>query len=120
MKKVNNINLMNVNDVKELLGIKSDEVQTWQELKDVIQRNQKPNLAMLVDFYELTMSQTFFDTGDKDVETYFDIFFRTNPLASGYSISGGLSEIIDFIRNNYSKLECLSKEFCVYEIKKVN
>ncbi len=99
MKKVNNINLMNVNDVKELLGIKSDEVQTWQELKDVIQRNQKPNLAMLVDFYELTMSQTFFDTGDKDVETYFDIFFRTNPLESGYSISGGLDEIIDFIRD---------------------
>ena len=26
-------------------------------------------------------------------------------------------EIIEFVSNNYSKLECLSKNFCVYEIK---
>ncbi len=45
-------------------------------------------------------------------------------IIGDYKITGAYDqtnyEIMDFIRNNYPKLECLSEEFCAYEIKKVN
>ena len=34
------------------------------------------NKTLMTDFYELTMSQTYFDEGKQDEEVYFDIFFR--------------------------------------------
>ena len=59
----------------------------------------KNNETMIVDMYELPMSQTYFDTGDKDTYVYFDVFFRKNPFNGGYTVSGGLDNIIDFINN---------------------
>lgn len=60
---------------------------------------QKNNKTMVTDFYEFTMAQTYFDAGLKDTIVYFDVFFRRNPLGSGYSISAGLKEIIEYIQN---------------------
>ena len=57
------------------------------------------NKTLMTDFYELTMAQTYFNEGKKDEELYFDIFFRTNPFNGGYTISGGLSEMIQYIKN---------------------
>ncbi len=57
------------------------------------------NDTMVVDMYELPMSQTYFDTDDKDTYVYFDIFFRRNPFKGGYTVSGGLDNIIQFIQN---------------------
>jgi nicotinate phosphoribosyltransferase len=57
------------------------------------------NETMIVDMYELPMGKTYFDTGDKDTYVYFDIFFRRNPFKGGYTISGGLDNIIDYIKN---------------------
>ena len=31
------------------------------------------NKSIMTDFYELTMAQTYFDSGKKDEEVYFDI-----------------------------------------------
>ena len=59
----------------------------------------KDNETMIVDMYELPMSKTYFDTGDKDTYVYFDIFFRKNPFNGGYTVSGGLDNIIDYINN---------------------
>lgn len=53
----------------------------------------------MTDFYELTMAQTYFDSGKKDEEVYFDIFFRNNPFNGGYTLSGGLEEIINYVKN---------------------
>ena len=36
----------------------------------------KLNLTMLCDFYELTMGNGYFANGMKDRITYFDVFFR--------------------------------------------
>ena len=44
------------------------------------------NKSIMTDFYELTMAQTYFDSGKKDEEVYFDIFFRTNPFNGGYTL----------------------------------
>ena len=45
--------------------------------------NDKLNLTMLCDFYELTMSQGYFATGYKDRIAYFDLFFRRCPDGGG-------------------------------------
>ena len=37
---------------------------------------EKLNMTMLCDFYELTMGNGYFENGFKDKITYFDVFFR--------------------------------------------
>ena len=64
------------------------------------------NKTLMTDFYELTMAQTYFDQGKQGEEVYFDIFFRKNPFNGGYTISGGLEETINYIKNfNFNKEE---------------
>lgn len=55
--------------------------------------------TLMTDFYELTMAQTYFNEGKKDEIVYFDIFFRKNPFEGGYTISGGIEETINYIKN---------------------
>ena len=57
------------------------------------------NKTIMTDFYELTMAQTYFNGGKKDEIVYFDVFFRNNPFEGGYTISGGLDENINYIKN---------------------
>lgn len=57
------------------------------------------NLSMLMDFYELTMSNGYFKEGLKDTIVYFDMFYRKNPDHGGFSIVAGLEQIIDYITN---------------------
>ena len=57
------------------------------------------NLTLLTDLYELTMMQGYFKHKDENKTVIFDAFFRTNPFGGGYSIMGGLEQLIDYIRN---------------------
>ncbi|MBE5812045.1 MAG: nicotinate phosphoribosyltransferase [Clostridiales bacterium] len=57
------------------------------------------NNTLMTDFYELTMAQTYFEAGKKDEIAYFDIFFRKNLFNGGYTVSGGLDKIIEYIKN---------------------
>ena len=57
------------------------------------------NKTLVMDLYELTMAQTYFLEGKKDELMVFDIFFRENPFQGGYTIMGGLEEIISYIQN---------------------
>ena len=57
------------------------------------------NLTMMTDFYELTMSQTYFKAGKKDEIAVFDAFYRKNPFGTGYGLMGGVDKIIDYIKN---------------------
>ena len=54
------------------------------------------NLTMLVDFYEFTMSQGFFEHGFKDTIVAFDMFYRNNPENGGFVIFAGLEQLVDF------------------------
>lgn len=56
------------------------------------------NLSMLMDFYELTMSNGYFVNGLSDTIVYFDMFYRKNPDGAGYSVVAGLEQLIDFIK----------------------
>ena len=59
----------------------------------------KRNLSMVMDFYEMTMSNGYFMAGDTETTAVFDVFFRKNPDEAGFSIFGGLEQIIDYITN---------------------
>ncbi len=61
--------------------------------------NQKLNLTMLCDFYELTMGNGYFEYGYKDRITYFDVFFRAVPDNGGFAIAAGLEQVIDYIQD---------------------
>ena len=60
--------------------------------------NKQLNLTMLCDFYELTMSNGYFQCGMKDRITYFDIFFRTVPDNGGFAIAAGLEQAVRYIQ----------------------
>lgn len=57
------------------------------------------NPAMLVDFYELTMAQGYFDAGKQDQIAHFDLFFRKVPDDGGYAIFAGLERIVAFVKS---------------------
>ena len=61
--------------------------------------NEKLNLTMLCDFYELTMGNGYFNHGYKDRICYFDVFFRRCPDNGGFAIAAGLEQIIDYIKD---------------------
>ncbi|GAA0078333.1 nicotinate phosphoribosyltransferase [Clostridium sp. CTA-5] len=57
------------------------------------------NLTMLVDFYELTMGNGYFEKGLKDKIAYFDMFFRRVPDGGGYCIMAGVDQLIHYLNN---------------------
>ncbi|NLX71530.1 MAG: nicotinate phosphoribosyltransferase [Clostridiales bacterium] len=60
---------------------------------------EKKNLTMLTDFYELTMSNGYFEHGLKDTIAYFDMFFRKVPDGGGFAIMAGLEQMIEYLKN---------------------
>lgn len=59
----------------------------------------QPNLTLLTDLYELTMMQGYFKNSAQNETVIFDMFYRTNPLNSGYAIAAGLEQLIDYVKN---------------------
>ncbi len=57
------------------------------------------SLALLCDFYELTMGSGYFHSEVKDKIAYFDVFFRRVPDGGGYAIAAGLEQIADYIES---------------------
>lgn len=56
------------------------------------------NLSLLTDFYELTMMQGYYKSGNNKT-VVFDMFYRNNPSGNGYAIAAGLEQVIDYIKN---------------------
>ncbi len=57
------------------------------------------NLAMLTDFYELTMANGYFQNGLKDKIAYFDMFFRKVPDNGGFAIMAGVEQLIQYLKD---------------------
>ena len=83
----------------------------------------KLDLTMLVDLYELTMSNGMLLDGRKDTVTYFDMFFRRVPDKGGFAILAGIEQLIEYFENlKFSEedieylrsVNCFSKEFLDY------
>ena len=59
----------------------------------------RKDLSMLLDLYEMTMSNGFFDSEYRDTTVYFDMFFRRVPDAGGFAIMAGLEQLIEYFNN---------------------
>jgi nicotinate phosphoribosyltransferase len=59
--------------------------------------NSERNLSMLMDFYELTMSNGYFENDLKEKVVYFDLFYRKNPDRAGFAIAAGLEQLVDYV-----------------------
>lgn len=57
------------------------------------------NLAMLCDFYEITMAAGYFESDYVDTVAVFDMFFRKVPDGGGFAIAAGLEQFILAIEN---------------------
>ena len=61
--------------------------------------DEKLNMTMLCDFYELTMGNGYLKAGLHNRITYFDVYFRTVPDGGGCAIAAGLEQLIDYIED---------------------
>lgn len=59
---------------------------------------EKRNLSLVMDFYELTMSQCYFNE-DPNKEVVFDLFYRKNPDDGGFCVFAGLEQAVEYVRN---------------------
>lgn len=57
------------------------------------------NLTMLVDFYEFTMNNGYFENNIGTKIAYFDMFFRSVPDGGGYCIMAGVQQVIEYLSN---------------------
>lgn len=59
----------------------------------------KNSLALLTDFYQLTMSYGYWKAGLDSKEAVFHLFFRKPPFHGGFTVAAGLETIISFLQN---------------------
>ena len=80
---------------------------------DVSQRwAAREDLALLTDYYQLTMMAGYWKLGRKDLSACFNYTFRELPPHNGFAIAAGLEQMLDLIENlRFTKqdLEYLSK-----------
>ena len=55
-----------------------------------------PNLALLTDLYQITMAQSYFQSGKFEPAT-FSLFVRAYPPNRGYFVAAGLKDVVDFL-----------------------
>ena len=81
------------------------------------------NLSMVMDFYEMTMANGYFNLADNSKQVAFDVFYRKNPDNGGFAIFAGLEQIMDYVMNLHFDKEDIeylrsqnlfSKEFLEY------
>ena len=44
-----------------------------------MKQSETRNLTMMMDLYEMTMANGYFNDQDKDTRVAFDVFYRSNP-----------------------------------------
>lgn len=59
----------------------------------------RPSLALLTDFYELTMAYAAWKSGADRKEASFSLSFRSNPFHGGFTLAAGLEHAMDLVSN---------------------
>src|SRR5512138_239622 len=67
------------------------------ERMPVPSRLYRPSLALLTDFYELTMAYAAWKTGADRKEASFSLSFRKGPFEGGFAVAAGLEPAIDLV-----------------------
>ncbi|HET9555195.1 MAG TPA: nicotinate phosphoribosyltransferase [Anaeromyxobacteraceae bacterium] len=59
----------------------------------------RPSLALLTDFYELTMAFAAWKSGAASRQGTFTASFRHHPFRGGFTVAAGLAPAIDYVRH---------------------
>ncbi len=59
----------------------------------------RQDLALLTDFYQLTMMGGYLKTGRKDITACFNYVFRDLPAHNGFAVAAGLEPLLDLVEN---------------------
>jgi nicotinate phosphoribosyltransferase len=59
----------------------------------------RQSLALLTDFYQVTMAYAYWKTGTADREAVFHLSFRHNPFDGGFTVACGLAYAADWLRS---------------------
>ncbi|MBN1628568.1 MAG: nicotinate phosphoribosyltransferase [Thermoleophilia bacterium] len=66
--------------------------------RDVTERwVKRENLALLTDYYQLTMMGGYWKTGRTDIKACFNYTFRELPPDNGFAITAGLEQLLDLV-----------------------
>ena len=76
-----------------------------KETRAMMKQADKRNLTMVMDLYELTMANGYFNDGDMEARVAFDVFYRKNPDRGGFAIFAGLEQIVEYIENLHFSTE---------------
>ena len=68
------------------------------------------NLSMVMDFYEMTMSNGYFNAGRPEDRVAFDVFYRRNPDGGGLAIFCGLEQVVEYIQNLHFAEDIVNRE----------
>jgi nicotinate phosphoribosyltransferase len=67
---------------------------------DVAQRwARREGLALLTDYYQLTMMGGYWKTGRQDLRACFNYTFRDLPPDTGFAVTAGLEQLLDQVQN---------------------
>lgn len=69
-------------------GSGADASQRWARRED---------LALLTDFYQLTMMGGYWKTGREDMTACFNYVFRELPAHTGFAVAAGLEQLLDLV-----------------------
>ena len=67
--------------------------------------NNERNLTMLMDFYELTMANGYFNGKHEGKRVVFDMFYRSIPDKGGFVIAAGLEQFVEYIQDMHFREE---------------
>jgi nicotinate phosphoribosyltransferase len=59
----------------------------------------REGLALLTDFYELTMMAGYLHEGRADLQVSFEYFFRHLPPHNGFAVAAGLNPFLDYLEH---------------------
>jgi nicotinate phosphoribosyltransferase len=59
----------------------------------------REGLALLTDFYELTMMAGYLSEGRADLQVSFEYFFRHLPPHNGFAVAAGLGPFLDYLEH---------------------
>ena len=57
------------------------------------------NISMVMDMYELTMSNGYLNKEFQDTIAVFDVFYRSNPDQAGFAVFAGLEQVVEYVQN---------------------
>ena len=57
------------------------------------------NISMVMDMYELTMSNGYLNKEFQDTIAVFDVFYRSNPDQAGFAVFAGLEQVVEYVQD---------------------